>query len=487
MTIMAIGVRAQIGNAWKLVAHSLSGRLLLLTLLYVLLIQALIFVPSVARYYQSLLAARVESAEIAILPFTEVGKEQLSAKLRSQLLLRAGATAVMLRRSEQREIFLSDVIPTHIDRTVDLRTASLWSDMVNALDSVLNGGHRILRITSATRILGAQAVEVILDEAPLRANLMDYVWRALGLAVFISLVAAVLVFISLYLVLVRPMRRITTAMVSFREDPENPRRIVAPSSRHDEIGLAERELAVMQREIYTSLQQKTRLAALGTAVAKIQHDLRNILSSAQLASDRLSTIDDPVVQRLAPRLVTSIDHAVALATNTLRYGRADEHPPERTLAFLAPVLDEAVEAALDSAPADRPVTIEKHVDPALQIDADREQLFRIALNVLRNGVEAVSSHRADGVLIVSATRKGSRVIVTIADNGPGISQAMAPRLFQPFATGNRTGGSGLGLAIARDLARAHGGDLTLVRTGAGGTEFAIEIPDREDPLHDVES
>ncbi|HEX4533576.1 MAG TPA: HAMP domain-containing sensor histidine kinase, partial [Rhizomicrobium sp.] len=225
----------------------------------------------------------------------------------------------------------------------------------------------------------------------------------------------------------------------------------------------------------------------GTAVAKIQHDLRNILSSAQLASDRLSTIDDPVVQRLAPRLVTSIDHAVALATNTLRYGRADEHPPERTLAFLAPVLDEAVEAALDSAPADRPVTIEKHVDPALQIDADREQLFRIALNVLRNGVEAVSSHRADGVLIVSAARKGSRVTVTITDNGPGISQAMAPRLFQPFATGNRTGGSGLGLAIARDLARAHGGDLTLVRTGARGTEFAIEIPDREDPLHGVES
>ena len=487
MTRMAIGVRAQIGNAWRLVAHSLSGRLLLLTLLYVLLTEVLIFVPTVARYYQSLLDTRVESAEIAILPFTEVGKEQLSARLRSELLARAGASAVMLRRPEQREIFLSDTIPTHIDRTIDLRGASLWSDMMNAFDCIMEGGNRILRIEANTRVPNAHTLEVVIDEMPIRAALADYAIRALLLALLISLVAAVLVFISLYLVLVRPMRRITTAMVAFRANPENPARIVSASSRRDEIGVAERELAGMQRDIYGFLQQKTRLAALGTAVAKIQHDLKNILSSAQLASDRLATVNDPVVQRLAPRLVTSLDHAIALATNTLRYGRADERPPERRLTALGPLIDEAIEVAADSAPPERNVEFENAVDPAIQIDVDPEQFFRLALNLLRNAVDAVSHHRTDGKIIVSAERHGSHVNVTVADNGPGIPPKVAERLFQPFAGSSRAGGSGLGLAIARDLARAHGGDIVLVRSNENGTEFSVQIPDREDPLHVVES
>ena len=138
-----------------------------------------------------------------------------------------------------------------------------------------------------------------------------------------------LVFFSLYFIFVRPMRRITHAMISFRDNPEDPSRIISASKRRDEIGITERELGAMQRDIYGFLQQKARLAALGAAVAKIQHDLRNILASAQLASDRLAAVDDPVVQRLAPRLVAAIDRAVSLATNTLRYGRADEKPARR--------------------------------------------------------------------------------------------------------------------------------------------------------------
>src|SRR6185437_16266368 len=166
------------------------------------------------------------------------------------------------------------------------------------------------------------------------------------LALLLSSVTALLVFLSLYYVLVRPMARITRAMTAFRENPEDASRIVQPSARHDEIGTAERELASMQREIYGSLQQRSRLAALGTAVAKIQHDLRNILSSAQLASDRLAASEDPVVKRLAPRLISAIDHAVALATNTLRYGRAEEHAPDRKRIALRPLVEDAGEAAL---------------------------------------------------------------------------------------------------------------------------------------------
>jgi signal transduction histidine kinase len=262
-------------------------------------------------------------------------------------------------------------------------------------------------------------------------------------------------------------------MTSFHENPEDPARIVQPSSRRDEIGIAERELAGMQRDITGFLQQKARLAALGTAVAKIQHDLRNILSSAQLASDRLASVDDPVVQRVVPRLVSSLDHAVALATNTLRYGRADETPPQRRTLYLAAVLAEAAEAALESAPG---IAFDNRVDPTLVANADPEQLYRIVLNIIRNAREAQGEQ---GEIVVSANKQDHCIAIDVADNGPGIPEKIRDRLFQPFAGTARPGGSGLGLAIARDLARAHGGDIELICSDAKGTRLRITIPDRE--------
>ncbi len=473
MTGMAKNGRTRIAEGWALVAHSLSGRLLLLTILYVMLTQVAIFVPSVGRYHRSLLDRQVESAEIAVLPFTEP-QNGLSPALRGELLSRAGAIAVMLPRPDQREIFLSNETPSKIDVTIDLRKAGVFTDMLNGLNCLLHGKRRILHVIAPTQIKGAEAVEVILNERPIHAQLKSYAWGVVLLAFLISIVTGVLVFISLYLVLVRPMRHITKAMVNFRANPEDASRIVADTTRRDEIGIAERELGSMQRDIYASLQQRARLAALGTAVAKIQHDLRNILSSAQLASDQLSKSEDPSVQRLAPRLVSSIDHAVALATNTLRYGRADEHPPQRRKMRVKPIVDEAFEAALSGKER---VIPEDRVGETIEADADAAQLFRILLNVLRNSGEALAEK--GGTISVSAAREGSATHIDIADNGAGIPEKIRERLFQPFAGTTRAGGSGLGLAIARDLARAHGGDVTLIKSNASGTQFRVTIPDRE--------
>lgn len=470
-------LRLTMSNAWGLVAHSLSGRLLLLTLLFVLITEALIFGPSVGRYHHALLQSHIESAEIAILPLTEAAGEKLSAGLRAQLLQHAGANAVMLKRPEQRELFLVTQMPRRIDLTIDLARDDLFHEVYYGLDCLLAGGARTLRVVAPTQIKGAEDVEIVLGEHGIRAALLSYAGGVGLLALLISAVTAVLVFLSLYLVLVRPMRRITLAMVAFRENPEDPGRIVAASARKDEIGIAERELASMQRELYGSLQQRSRLAALGLAVAKIQHDLRNILSSAQLASDRLAASEDPAVKRLAPRLIASIDHAVALATNTLRYGRAEEHPPQRKRVALKPLVDDAVAAALSERGETGAIAIVDEVPPELQIDADPEQLFRILLNLLRNAGEAVSG-REGGAIRLAASRSGPRATIEIADNGPGIPDKVRERLFQPFAGTARLGGSGLGLVIARDLARAHGGDLTLVSTGAKGTVFRVEIPNR---------
>jgi signal transduction histidine kinase len=351
--------------------------------------------------------------------------------------------------------------------------------MLHALDCLFYGGDRTLHVIAPTKIKSATTIGIILMEGPIRAQLVAYADRVMVTGLVVSLITALLVFASLYLVLVRPMRRVTQAMVAFHENPEDPARIVQASARKDEIGIAERELAAMQRDLYGFLQQKSRLAALGQAVARIQHDLRNILANAQLASDRLSASEDPVVKKLAPRLVASIDRAVSLATNTLRYGRADERPPQRRSLAVAPLVSEAADAAIEARIAPIDIGLDCAVPPGLEIDADAEQLYRMVLNLMRNAVEALVARGTAGRIAIAAARHGQRVRIDVIDDGPGIPQAVQQRLFQPFATAARPGGSGLGLAIARDLARAHGGDIILVATGDAGTTFRVEIPDRE--------
>ena len=470
-------LRAHVAAAWALVAHSLSGRLLLLTILYVLLTEVLILLPTLGRYHRSLLESHIASAEIAILPFTEPGGEQLSQDLRSQLLARAGAAAVMLTRPDQKELFLAHDEPSHFDLTIDLREQNVFTQIAGALDCLLRGGDRILHVVATTRIVHAQTVEVITGESPIRADLLSYAGRLVLVALAISLATGVLVFLSLYAVLVRPMGRLTRAMVRFRDNPEDASRIVETSERKDEIGQAERELASMQRDILGFLQQKARLAALGSAVAKIQHDLRNILASAQLASDRLADIDDPLVKRLAPRIVSSLDHAVNLATRTLRFGRADEHPPQRVLFPLAPLVDEIGETVLAGEPVERTIVFDNQIDSTLAIDADREQLYRVLLNIIRNAADAVKE-REPGSVTAKASRESTGVAIRVCDNGRGIPDGVQAKLFQPFAASTRSAGTGLGLAIARDLARAHGGDVVLESTDQSGTCFRVDIPDR---------
>jgi signal transduction histidine kinase len=231
----------------------------------------------------------------------------------------------------------------------------------------------------------------------------------------------------------------------------------------------------MQRDLYGFLRQKARLAALGAAVARIQHDLRNILANAQLTSDRLAASEDPVVKRLAPVLVASIDRAIALATNTLKYGRVEEPAPQRAAVPLRALLDEVAQSILGDGTR---ITFDNRVAADFEIDADRDQLFRMTLNLIRNAADALAVHDARGQIMVSVTNTDRSAEIEIADNGPGIPQSVLGRLFEPFASAARAGGTGLGLAIARDLARAHGGDICLVSTGPGGTVFRIIIPDR---------
>lgn len=456
---------------WSPIAHSLSGRLLLLTIFYVLLSGALIFLPALGLKERELLDNHILSAELAILPFTSPG-QSWPDDLRQSLLAHANADEVLLRRKYQRDYFQVGATHSRIDHTIDLTKPSFSADIANALDCIFRGSARTLHVLAPSEIKDAQSISIILSEAPIRAELITYARRVMAAAAFISGLTGVLVYFSLYYVVVSPVRRITRAIGAFHENPEDGRRILAPSTRTDEIGLAERELSAMQRDLFGYLRQKGRLAALGSAVSRIQHDLRNILANAQLITDRLAESEDPEVKRLAPRLVTAIGRAVSLATTTLKYGRAEDTPPRPTAFCLHTLVEEGAAAAMEGR-SDPAVTFENHIVPGFAVLADREQLFRIVLNLLRNACEAL---KGQGRIAVTAERVSGGVRLEIADTGSGIPESVRAKLFQPFVSAARPGGSGLGLAIARDLARGHGGDVAVVTTGPEGTVFRITLP-----------
>src|SRR5690606_38469618 len=120
-------------------------------------------------------------------------------------------------------------------------------------------------------------VDIVLPEAPLKAAMLKYGLNILLLSIIISVIAASLIYFALNGLLVQPMMRITSNMLNFSQNPEDASRIILPSQRDDEIGTAERELSHMQSELSHLLLQKNRLAQLGLAVSKINHDLRNML------------------------------------------------------------------------------------------------------------------------------------------------------------------------------------------------------------------
>jgi len=115
--------------------------------------------------------------------------------------------------------------------------------------------------------------------------------------------------------------------------------------------------------------------------------------------------------------------------------------------------------------------VRNDVTDEIELNADRDQLFRILTNLLRNATQAGAE-----TITVSAKSNGRWVEIDVADDGPGLPPRAREKLFRPFEGSARAGGAGLGLAIARELVRGHGGDLTLVDTDKDGTRFRIALP-----------
>jgi signal transduction histidine kinase len=437
---------------------------------FVMLIEVLVYAPSVARYRKVYFEQRIAGAHLATLALEAAPDLTIGRALKKELLDHARAYAVVTLRPGQRRLMLLRDMPPGIDRVVDMRKGSFTGWILDAFGTMLQSKNRILRVIGHSPKNPTVLIEVVLDEAPLRAELYGFSQRILMLSLIISLVTAILVYLSLHWLLVRPMRRLTANMTEFAAAPEDPAKVMAPSRRSDEIGVAERQLQAMQKDLREALHQRARLAAVGQAVAKINHDLRNMLATASLVSDRLADTNDPEVERVTPMLVRAIDRAAVLCTDTLDFARNEPIEPKKLTLKLRAVVED-VGSALPLEANGGSAEFDNKIDPDFEVMADREQLFRALSNLGANALQAGA-----GVLAVSARAKNGYVSIDVSDDGPGLPKVAREHLFEPFSGSARSGGTGLGLAIARELAQAHGGDLQLVSSSDKGTVFRIVLP-----------
>ncbi|MGI9382634.1 MAG: sensor histidine kinase [Methyloligellaceae bacterium] len=464
--------------------RGLSAKLLIPTIGFVMISEVCVFVPSVSNFRQNWLMERLAAAQIAALAAEVTPDHELPAAVRDELLRNAQVRAVALKRGATRRLIVQEAMPPTVAGHYDLRKETMLDKITNALAVYVAPPGRYIRVTGQPGFGAGDFIEIVISEEPLKKAMIGFGLNILGLSIVISMITATLVYLALNAMLVRPMTQLTNDMVRFTQDPENPRNIIVPSERSDEIGTAERQLAHMQKQLAGTLQQQSHLAALGLAVSKINHDLRNMLANAQLISDRLGGVQDPTVQRFAPKLIASLDRAIRLCTETLRYGRAREAPPERVALALKPLAEEVGENLGLGAPGG-PVAWEVDIAPDLSVDADPDQMFRILSNLVRNACQALEAQTAAGVekeIALRAWREGAIACIEVSDTGPGVPEQARAHLFEAFQGSARKGGTGLGLAIAAELVRAHGGTIELVEGEAGAT-FRIAIPDRVVELH----
>lgn len=456
--------------------NSLSGRFLILTTVFVMLAEVMIFVPSVARFREDYLLLRLEKAQIASLAL--LADDMIDDALEVELLQNAGVYNVVLRRDDMRQLMLSSPLPAEISDTYDLRDGQAFELIGDALGRLWDTEERVIRVMGQPVREAGLLIEVTMNTMPLRNAMVDYGLNILKLSAVISVITALMLFLAVRGFLLKPIHRVVRHIKAYANAPEDARQIIEPTASVLELREAEEALQTMQTQLTGSLKQKEHLAQMGGAVAKISHDLRNILTTTQLLVDRMETSVDPMVQRAAPKLVNSLSRAVNLCESTLAFGKAEEAAPALSRVALAGIVDDVFAGERLAAGQDG-VIYNQDISTDLQLRADPEQLYRVISNIVRNGRQAIIATGKRGEISVHGHQDENNWWISITDTGPGLPPKAREHLFTPFQGGVRKGGTGLGLSIAAELVRGHGGSLELRRTDENGTEFEICLPKGE--------
>lgn len=453
--------------------NSLSGRLVILTTIFVMLAEVLIFVPSIARFREDYMLNRLERAQIASLAL--LADDMIDEELEAELLLNAEVFNVVLRRDEVRQLMLSSPMPRPIIETFDLRDSTALSLIGDASRRLMRAENEVIRVIGAPVRDAGLLIEITMETAPMRMAMLDYGVRILILSAVISVITASLLFVAMRALLLKPIKGVVGHMQRYAQAPEDARRIIEPSAGVTELREAEVALRTMQTDLTQALKQKERLAQLGSAVSKISHDLRNILTSAQLFTDRIEMSEDPTVKRMAPKLVGSITRAVHLCESTLAFGKAEEPGPTLTMVQLSELVEDALAGERLASPG-HDISFAVDVPDDIMVRADPEQMYRVLSNLVRNARQALGAAGNGGEIAVRAQDTDQAWEIEVSDTGPGLPAKAQTHLFTPFQGGARKGGSGLGLAIASELVKGHGGQLELLSTDETGTIFRITLP-----------
>lgn len=461
----------------------LTSKLVALTLLFVVVAEILVFVPTIAHFRINRLQEAIRRADLVVLALS--GTSDLDRGVQNRLLAEMKASVISVRQGNVRRLVAnSETPPARIDAVVDLDRPDVLQWSAAAIDTLFDDQEDTLRVLGAPGPNG-EVIDLVMSSTPIRAATVRFATNVLWVSVGLLAIVSTVVFFVLRHMFLRPLGRMTRAMVHFAENPEDPDRIIRPSLRDDEIGDAERGLAELQAQVAGSLGQKKHLADLGVAVSKINHDLRNMLAAAQLVTDRLIAIPDSTVQRFVPKLVATLDRAIGYSRAVLEYGRTGEAPPARRLVSVRRLAEDVGEMLGlcregEDCCDECGIRYLIDVDRALEIDADPDHIFRVLLNLVRNARQALEADDDPAVvrrIVVSGRREGTVVTLAVHDTGPGVPARARENLFRPFQGGVRKGGTGLGLAICAELVRAHGGTIELAAGGAGAT-FEIAIADR---------
>ncbi len=467
-------------------AHrGLSAKLLGLTLGFIMLAEVLVFLPSIGRALQMYGEEMVIELERGALAFevlrpdqaaTSAFTEQQAAALQGQLLADTGWQAFAARLPSNRSILAGMPAPA---RVIDLQDGNLLAFIGQALGLVADlGAPELLRVSGLTRDRLVE-VDIWLLDTRLRAELRGFAGRILLLSLGISIFAAALVYLSLRRMIVEPIERLRGRLAEFALAPHDATARVQPSLRRDEIGYIEAETRAMQETIANTLQQKERLAALGSAVAQVNHDLRGMLSTALLLSDSLESSKDPRVAKAAPILASSIERAVDMCAATLKFATGGDQGAE--IEVQAQSLKAGLRPLIQDWSVRWPhVRLSVEAPPDLEALYDTGSLHRILDNLARNAVEAGSSTLTLKAERIPAESNGAdpgppHVCLTLVDTGPGIAPKAEADLFVPFKGSTKREGTGLGVANAAKLAEAMGGALSLEKTDAQGTIFALKL------------
>ena len=454
-------------------AFGLSWRILGLVVSAIMIAEVLLFLPSIARFRVVYLEQLIESGTLAALALDATPDNMVTDEVKRNLLNNARVDFVNVVEPGKPRRTLINIPPNPKMPVFDLQKENQITLIWDALAAMSRKGAYYMRIGGESMRLPKAKVWIVIDELPMRIAMYEFAWRVLLLSVIVALFTAALLYLALRWLVIRPLQDLSADMIAFRRAPEESGTERAPTGRNDEIGTVDREFQNLQREIRASLRQKTRLAEVGSASNKINHDIRNMLSTARLLSDRLAMSSDERTRKLAPTILNTIDRAARLASNALDY--VAEQPTLRISQFDLADLAAEVGVVLQEQGEDRDPNLlrnwQNELNGECRVRADRDLLYRVFMNLGRNAFDAGAS-----TVTVRARPEGSHLVVEVCDNGPGVPPVVTTQVFRPFTTGGRAGGAGLGLAISRDLIRAHGGDISLADTGPGGTTFRFTVP-----------